>query len=542
MTADSADHELLTELACEEIDRRDVIGGIWRRDHTVWKPDPGEIANRLGWLDVSAEMRASVSTLGRFADEVRAEGFERVVLLGMGGSSLGPEALARIFGSADGYPELSVLDSVLPSEVRTVTDAIDPARTLFLVSSKSGTTVETSALYGHFRREVEASVGAENAGRHFVAVTDSGTPLARLAVRDGFGRLFLNPPDIGGRFAVQSLVGLVPAALMGLDLEAALDEVDAMADRCSATHTASDNPGARLGAAIAAQAVRGQDKLTLLASPSVASFAPWAEQLVAESLGKEGKGVVPVVGEPLTRSARPGADRQFVYVRLRGDDNAAIDSMADTADRQSRPLVTLELGDRNEMWGEFFRWEFAVAVAGALLGVNPFDQPDVELSKRMTRDALDGTGDAIGASGGASPAELLAGLRPGDYLAILVYVRRTAELDSALAGLRRVVGEIHGIATTVGYGPRYLHSTGQLHKGGPADGRFLQLVERPGSGEGADVGVPGADYTFGRLAKAQADGDLSALAALGRSVSRLCVDGTGAEDVGSLAAAVRRQA
>ncbi len=540
MSGDSSDHELLTELACEEIDRRDVVGRIWRRDHTVWKPEPDEIANRLGWLDVSAPMRRELPSLRRFADEVRADGLERVLLLGMGGSSLGPDALARTFGSAVGYPELSVLDSVLPCEVLAATDAIDPARTLFLVSSKSGTTVETNAMYRHFRSEVEASVGAESAGQHFVAITDSGTPLARLAVRDGFRRLLLNPPDIGGRYSVQSLVGLVPAALMGLDLEAALDQVDAMADRCSATHTASNSPGARLGAAIAAQAVRGQDKLTLLASPSVAAFAPWAEQLVAESLGKEGKGVVPVVGEPLARSARPGADRQFVYVRMRGDANAAVDSVADTAARQRRPLVTLELGDRNEVWREFFRWEFAVAVAGALLGVNPFDQPDVEFSKQMARDALGGADGSTGASDGVSSSELLADVEAGDYLAVLAYVRRTSELDAALAGLRRAIAERHGIATTVGYGPRYLHSTGQLHKGGPANGRFLQLVESPSSGEGTDLGVPGAGYTFGRLAKAQADGDLSALAALGRSVSRVYVEGSGVEEVSSLAASLRR--
>ncbi len=540
MAEGPADHELLTELACEEIDRRDVIGRMWRRDHTVWKPNPEEIANRLGWLDVSVTMRRELPSLRRFADEARADGFERVSLLGMGGSSLGPDALARTFDSADGYPEFSVLDSVLPSEVRAATDAIDPARTLFLVSSKSGTTVETNALYSHFRREVEASAAVENAGRHFAAITDSGTLLARLAVRDGFRRLFLNPPDIGGRYSVQSLVGLVPAALMGLDLEAALDQVDAMADRCSAAHNASDNPGARLGSAIAAQAVRGQDKLTLLASPSVASFAPWAEQLVAESLGKEGKGIVPVVGEPLTRSARPGADRQFVYVRLRGDDNAAVDSVADTAARQRRPLVTLELGNRNEVWGEFFRWEFAVAVAGALLGVNPFNQPDVEFSKQMARVALGGAGDSTGESGGVSSSELLADVQAGDYLAVLVYVRRTAELDAALAGLRLAVGERHGIATTVGYGPRYLHSTGQLHKGGPANARFLLLAEKPDDGCDGDVDVPGAAYTFGGLAKAQADGDHKALAALGRSVSRVYVEGSGVEQVSSLAASVRR--
>ena len=532
----------MMELACEEIDRRDIIGRIWRRDHTVWKPRPDEIADRLGWLDVSVAMRSELPSLRRFADEVRADGFRRVLLLGMGGSSLGPEALSRTFGSADGYPELQVLDSVLPSEVRAATDAIDPERTLFLVSSKSGTTIETNALYRHFRREVEASVGAAAAGQHFVAITDPDTPLATLGEREGFRRVFANPPDIGGRYSVQSLFGLVPAALMGLDLDVALDRIDAMGRRCSRGRAAGDNPGARLGAAIAAHAARGRYRLTMLTSPSVASFSPWAEQLVAESLGKEGKGIVPVVDDPITPSARLSGDRLLVYLRLQGDDNAATDAVADSAVRDRRPLMTLKLGEKSELWGEFYRWEFATAVAGALLEVNPFDQPDVELSKRMAISVLDGTGGTDDAPSGVSPAELLADAQPGGYLAVLVFVRRTVELDSALAELRRTVGEVHGVATTVGYGPRYLHSTGQLHKGGPANGRFLQLLENPRAGCAGDVTVPGAGYTFGRLARAQADGDLGALASLGRPVSRVYVEGTGAEDVMALADCLRRQA
>ena len=532
----------MMELACEEIDRRDIIGGIWRRDHTVWKPRPDEIADRLGWLDVSVAMRSELPSLRRFADEVRADGFRRVLLLGMGGSSLGPEALSRTFGSADGYPELRVLDSVLPSEVRAATDAIDPERTLFLVSSKSGTTIETNALYRHFRREVEASVGAAAAGQHFVAITDPDTPLAALGARKGFRRVFANPPDIGGRYSVQSLFGLVPASLMGLDLDVALDRIDAIARRCSYSRAARDNPCARLGAAIAAHAARGRYRLTMLTSPSVATFAPWAEQLVAESLGKEGKGIVPVVDEPVTTSARLNGDRLLVYLRLQGDDNAATDAVADSAVRDRRPLMTLKLGEKGELWGEFYRWEFATAAAGALLEVNPFDQPDVELSKRMAISVLDGTGGTDDAPSGVSPAELLADAQPGGYLAVLVFVRRTVELDSALAELRRTVGEVHGVATTVGYGPRYLHSTGQLHKGGPANGRFLQLLENPRAGCAGDVTVPGAGYTFGRLARAQADGDLGALASLGRPVSRVYVEGTGAEDVMALADCLRRQA
>ena len=527
----------MMELACEEIDRRDIIGRIWRRDHTVWKPRPDEIADRLGWLDVSVAMRSELPSLRRFADEVRADGFRRVLLLGMGGSSLGPEALSRTFGSADGYPQLRVLDSVLPSEVRAATDAIDPERTLFLVSSKSGATVETNALYRHFRREVEASVGAAAAGQHFVAITDPDTPLATLGEREGFRRVFANPPDIGGRYSVQSLFGLVPAALLGLDLDVALDRIDAMARRCSRGRAARDNPAARVSAR-PSQPTRpeGRYRLTMLTSPSVASFAPWAEQLVAESLGKEGKGIVPVVDEPITTSARLSGDRLLVYLRLQGDDNAATDAVADSAVRDRRPLMTLKLGEKSELWGEFYRWEFATAVAGALLEVNPFDQPDVELSKRMAISVLDGTGGTDDAPSGVSPAELLADAQPGGYLAVLVFVRRTVELDSALAELRRTVGEVHGVATTVGYGPRYMHSTGQLHKGGPANGRFLQLLEKPRAGRAGDVVVPGAGYTFGRLARAQADGDLGALASLGRPVSRVYVEGTGAEDGGRGAA------
>ena len=532
----------MMELACEEIDRRDIIGRIWRRDHTVWKPRPDEIADRLGWLDVSVAMRSELPSLRRFADEVRADGFRRVLLLGMGGSSLGPEALSRTFGSADGYPQLRVLDSVLPSEVRAATDAIDPERTLFLVSSKSGATVETNALYRHFRREVEASVGAAAAGRHFVAITDPDTPLAALGEREGFRRVFANPPDIGGRYSVQSLFGLVPAALLGLDLDSALDRIDAMGRRCSNSRAARDNPAACLGAAIAAHAAQGRYRLTMLTSPSVASFAPWAEQLVAESLGKEGKGIVLVVDEPMTTSARLSGDRLLVYLRLQGDDNAATDAVADSAVRDRRPLMTLKLGEKGELWGQFYRWEFATAVAGALLEVNPFDQPDVELSKRMAISVLDGTGGTDDAPSGVSPAELLADAQPGGYLAVLVFVRRTVELDSALAELRRTVGEVHGVATTVGYGPRYMHSTGQLHKGGPANGRFLQLLEKPRAGRAGDVVVPGAGYTFGRLARAQADGDLGALASLGRPVSRVYVEGTGAEDVLALAGCLRRHA
>ena len=478
-------------------------------------------------------MRAALPDLRRFADGVRNDGIHRVLLLGMGGSSLGPDALARTFGSADGYPELSVLDSILPSEVRAATDALDPATTLFLVSSKSGTTIETNALYRHFRAVVESSVGRDAAGRHFAAITDPGTPLAALADSENFRRVFINPPDIGGRYSVQSLFGLVPAVLMGHDLDAALDRLDAMRRECSQTGSAHANPGAKLGAAMAHFAMRGQDKLTLLASPSVASFAAWAEQLVAESLGKEGKGVVPVVGEPPVHPFRLDDERLFAHLRLRRDRNAPTDAYAGRVARVEHPVITLKMNDKSDLWGEFFRWEFATAVAGALLGLNPFDQPDVEVSKRLAASALSERDNAPATPNAATLGELIDDVPRGAYLAILAFTRRSPEMDAALAALRDAITDAQGVVTTAGYGPRYLHSTGQLHKGGPANALFLQLVERRES----DAAIPGESYTFGQLADAQADGDLRALTALGRNVARVRVSGPG--DVRALAAALR---
>ena len=508
------------EAALDDLQKREVIARIWRKDHTVWKPAPEEITNRLGWLTVTDLMREQIPGLVSFADEIRKTGFRNVVLLGMGGASLGAEVLHQTFGCAVGYPKFVALDSTVPAWVQAVTDAIDPAHTLFLVSSKSGGTIETISLYKYFRSLVAKAIGEERAGQNFVAITDAGTPLAQLADEAGFRRTFLNPSDVGGRYSVLSYFGLVPAALMGINVRTLLDRTDSMRERCVSGAPTQENPGAWLGVTIGALARQGRDKLTLITSPSIGSFGLWLEQLIAESTGKEGKGILPVVGEPLAASAHYGGDRLFVCLKLEGDNNAAIDTAVESIKSLGQPVVDLELRDRYDLGAEFFRWEFATAVAGAILGINPFDQPNVQAAKDATQRVLQeyqtaGCLPMVEVAG--SLADLLAETRRGDYFAIMAYMRRTPEIEAALVNFRRKVTEKYHIVTTVGYGPRLLHSTGQLHKGGPDTGLFLQVT----TDHEKDLSIPGEACTFGVLADAQALGDLQALQSLGRRVSRI---------------------
>jgi glucose-6-phosphate isomerase/transaldolase/glucose-6-phosphate isomerase len=523
------------ESALKGLEGRRVIHRIWLKDPTVWKPDPREIANRLGWLAVTDTMREQVPALESFAGEVKAEGYRHVVLLGMGGSSLGPEVLQQTFGSAAGYPSLVVLDSTLPAVVRGVERCIDPAATLFLVSSKSGGTIEPLSFYKHFRRLVEVAVGPQKAGHSFVAITDPGTSLEARAREQGFRRVFLNPPDVGGRYSVLSYFGLVPAALMGLDIRKLLERAGRVREGCASRVPASDNPGAWLGVVMGTLALRGRDKLTLVISPAIAGFGLWVEQLLAESTGKEGRGIVPIAREPLGAPGRYGDDRVFVYLRLAGDDNAFNDRALEGIERSGQPVVRLDLGDEYDLGGEFFRWEFATAVAGAVLGIHPFDQPDVQGAKDMTDRMLlqhrrEGRLPLVEAPGDLSHA--LAQAKPGDYLAIMAYIPQTAETEGALDQLRRTVLERHGTATTLGYGPRFLHSTGQLHKGGPNTVICLQLT----ADDGPDVPIPGEPYSFGVLAEAQAAGDLQALQASGRRIVRVDVGPDPAHGIRRLAA------
>lgn len=478
---------------------------VWRRDHTVWGRGPREVVDRLGWLTLPRAMEGQLAELEEFAAACAAEGLTTAVLCGMGGSSLAPEVLRSVFGVAPGRLDVLVLDSTHPHQVLAVDRAVDPDRALFLIFSKSGTTAETLAHLAHFWDRVPD-------GSRFVAVTDPGTPLASLAARRGFRRVFVHPPDVGGRYAALSPVGLVPGALLGVDLGGLLRRAREAARACGPEVPAPDNPGAWLGAWVGEAARAGRDKLTLVLEPRFAPFGLWVEQLVAESTGKEGRGVVPVVGEDPGPAQAYGEDRLFVVLgggRLRD----ALDPLASSG----HPVLHLPLEEPLWLGGEFFRWELAVAVAGHVLGIHPFDQPDVERTKAATRRFLE---EGTPRVEWGDPRALLGTVRPGDYVAVQAFVPRTEAWERRLQAIRLGLRDRLRVATTVGFGPRFLHSTGQLHKGGPPTGVFLQVVEEPRE----DVPVPGAGHTFGQLLLAQAAGDLHALLAAGRRAARVRVE------------------
>ena len=502
------------------LEQSQVVTRIWSGDHTVWKPDPTEIADRLGWLTVTDLMRQQASDLASFAAEVRDVGFKHFVLLGMGGSSLGPEVLRQTFGSAPGYPELIVLDSTVPGWVQSVTDAIDPAQTIFLVSSKSGSTTEPNMFCAYFRDLVEQAVGLDAAGQHFIAVTDPESSLARLGSEQGFRRVFLNPTDLGGRYSVLSFFGLVPAAIIGLDVLKLLDRADGMRNQTKPEIPASENLGVLLAAVMGVFSQRGRDKLTVVTSPAISSFGLWVEQLIAESTGKDGIGLVPVAGEPQTSPKYYGEDRMFVYLRLDGDDNGSTDDAVQAVESSGQPVVRLGLADVYHIGAEFFHWEMATAIAGSIICINPFDQPNVQAAKDMTESVLaqyKTSGKLPDMEEADSIGQLLAMAGPGYYLAIMAYVTQSPEVEQALDDLRRRVTEKYGIATTMGYGPRFLHSTGQLHKGGPASGLFLQITAE----HSQTLPIAGTPYSFGVLSNAQALGDLQALRASKRRAARV---------------------
>ena len=489
-----------------------LVERVWAKDPTVWKPDPGtpEITNRLGWLDVADAMLVAAPDLRRLAEAARGS-FDRVVLCGMGGSSLAPEVLRRTFESRKGFPGLTVLDTTEPGAVDAVgSSASRLARTLFIVSSKSGSTQETGSLAAHFWAATQA------AGAQFVAVTDPGTPLERLARERGFRRVFSNPPDIGGRYSALSYFGLVPAALIGVDIDTMLRTGQAMAARCR-ERRAGRNPGAWLGAVIGEAALAGRNKLTIVCSPALASFGLWAEQLVAESSGKEGKGIVPVVEPALGEPAAYGADRLFVRMSLAGERDAAGERALERLQAAGHPVVRLVLGDRTELGANFFGWEFAVATACAIIGVNAFDQPNVAESKANTKQLL---ASGVTPSPAATPGELrtfLQGIPQGHYLALLAYVRPDDATERRLNGVAMRLRDATRVAVTWGFGPRYLHSTGQLHKGGPAIGHFLMVTAEPSS----RVPIPEHRFDFGTLFHAQYEGDRQALGRRGLPVLRV---------------------
>jgi glucose-6-phosphate isomerase len=512
----------LVAAANAQLSASHAVERMWAHDYRLWKSDPTDITNRLGWLTIIEYMKDRTEELRTFAASAKKRGIRDVVLLGMGGSSLGPEVLRASFGTSPGFPRLWVLDSTVPGWVRQVTQAIDPARSLFILASKSGGTIEVMSLFAHFWELVYQTRGSQ-AGEQFLAITDPGTGLVKLAAEHQFWRIFTNPPDIGGRYSVLSYFGLVPAALMGIDVARLLTRATAMAQACRSQLSSGENPGTDLGASMASLAQAGRNKITLIASPQITTFGLWAEQLLAESTGKEGTGLIPVANEPMVSPTAYGTDRLFIYLRLKGDENRQLDRHVAGLARQGHPILTLALQDRYDLAAEFFRWEVATALAGYLLGIHPFDQPNVQESKDNTARVLEtirSTGrlpKQASATSAQAASQLKRRCRPGAYVAILAYTTPSSRMEQAIRSLRRALVSHHHVTTTAGYGPRYLHSTGQLHKGGPTIGLFLQLVDPMIP----DLSVPGKPFTFRTLAQAQAAGDIQALHAHAQQAIRL---------------------
>jgi glucose-6-phosphate isomerase len=499
--------------AVAELARERAVARLWQRDPTLWKPRPEdniELADRLGWLTLPDDFLRQAGELEEFARSVASKGIQHAVVCGMGGSSLAPEVFRITFAAQNESPRLIVLDTTDPGQVRAADEAIDPAHTLFLISSKSGGTIEVIALLAHFWEL------AGERGEQFCAITDPGTSLERLACERGFHHTFLNPTDIGGRYSALSYFGLAPAALIGVDIARLLRPPVHERELCTVDDPAN-NTGARLGAFIGGCARAGRDKLTILASPRLASFGLWVEQLIAESTGKEGKGIVPVVSERIGYADEYGNDRCFVVLRLGSDDNAELDRAIDGL-RGRHPLLVRSLGDVYELGAEMYCWEVATALAGALLHINAFDQPNVQESK-------DNTARVLNASQKPSPrttdiqsvSQFLSGVTAGDYVALQAYLTPTPDVEGRLQQIRKRIRDRYRVATTLGFGPRFLHSTGQLHKGGPPTGVFLQLTYEPSE----DVAIPGQPYSFGTLIEAQSIGDWQSLDGRGLRVARV---------------------
>jgi transaldolase / glucose-6-phosphate isomerase len=526
------DGAVTTRLA--QLEQQAVVRRIAEKDAGLWKANGSvekEIRDRLGWLQVADRMEERVPELDGLRKELIGEGFTDVVLMGMGGSSLAPEVFRQTFGVPNGALDVHVLDTTDPAAISALEQSVDLKKSVFIVASKSGTTLETLSHYEYFFQKTGQRA------QQFIAITDPGTSLADEAHRRGFRKTFLNPPDIGGRYSALSYFGLVPAALGGVDLGSLLDRAATMMHACSPSVPAGENPGAWLGAVFAEAARVGRDKITIIAPPPVQSFGIWAEQLIAESTGKEGKGLVPVADEALGPPEVYGNDRLFVRLALEGatpgEPGRADDAWYQLA-KAGHPVVTLKLKDPLALGAEFFRWEYAIAVAGAILGINVFDQPNVQEAKDLTKQVLSEgnpptVGEGIrwagqqGSTLDAAVQALLAQVRPGDYVALLAYIAPGAEHDRALTAIRLAIRDKYRVATTVGYGPRYLHSTGQLHKGGPNTGVFLQLV----GDDPKDIPIPGQTFSFGVLKQAQALGDFQALRNHGRRVLRVQVRDVG---------------
>ncbi len=539
---------------------------LWQKDASLWTGS--DEASWLGWLDIVDEQIAHRDQLRKVAEDVQSAGFQHVLLLGMGGSSLCPEVLRMTFGKIPGFPELHVLDSTDPAQVKEFESHVDIAKTLFIVSSKSGSTLEPNIFKQYFFERTKQTVGADKAGSHFIAITDPGSKMQQVAEADRFRAIFYGRPSIGGRYSALSNFGMVPAAIMGLDTKKFLDRTAEMVRACGEGVTVEENPGAVLGIILGTAASARHDKVTIITSPGISDLGAWLEQLLAESTGKLGKGIIPVDREQLAAPETYGNDRVFVHIRLESETNAEQDGKIAALEKIGHPAVRIVVADTYDLGQEFFRWEIATAVAGSILGINAFNQPDVEASKIATKNLtteyektnslppekpvleegrvrvftdeknaaeLAKTVGGDKSLGGYLKAHL-GRIKAGDYFAVLAYIQMNPEHEGTLQEIRHAVRDKKRVATCLGFGPRFLHSTGQAYKGGPNSGVFLQIT----CDDAVDLPVPGQKYTFGVVKAAQARGDFQVLAERGRRALRLHLGPDVKAGLATLSAAVKK--
>jgi transaldolase / glucose-6-phosphate isomerase len=537
--------ELQAALAAslEDWKKNNKVARLWQKDASLWSnADEGKW---LGWLTITDEQLANLNTLKQFAAEVKKAKFKHMLLLGMGGSSLCPEVLRMTFGKIAGFPELHVLDSTDPAQIKAIEKKLDLKKTLCIVSSKSGSTLEPNIFKQYFFERVGKAVGDKVVGSRFIAVTDPGSKMQQVAEDDKFWKIFAGDPTIGGRYSALSNFGMVPAAAMGMDLGKFLKTTQEMVKACGASSTADTNPGVLLGNILGLAANHGRDKITIITSPGISDLGAWLEQLIAESTGKIGKGIIPVDREKLAKPSVYGSDRIFAYLRLANKPNKAQDTAVAAIEKAGHPVVRITLPNVYALGQEFFRWEIATAVAGSIIGINAFNQPDVEASKIETKkltSQYEATGslppespffiakdaklfaddkNSAALSGGKSLNEIvkthLSRIGAGDYFALLGYIPMNAQNEKALQTIRMSVRDAKRVATCLGFGPRFLHSTGQAYKGGPNSGVFLQIT----CDDASDLAVPGQKYTFGVVKAAQARGDFAVLAERGRRALRV---------------------
>ena len=525
----SSHYEATVQEWIQKTEKQSLVKRLWGKDATLWKKSPkdhAEILTRLGWLSVAHLMKDQLPGLKAFADEIRKEGAAHVVLLGMGGSSLAPEVFQTVVGNKPGYPELLVLDSTDPVKVRTIQEKIDLQKTVFIVSSKSGGTIELLSFYQFFFEKIKAAEG-ENTGQRFIAITDPGSPLEKLAKENQFRRIFLAPPDVGGRFSALTYFGLVPAAMIGADIDKVLRGAEKMMDDSSLAVSSQDNSSLVLGIAMAVLAEEGRDKLTLVTPESLESFGDWIEQLVAESTGKEDIGIIPVVREKLMAPERYGDDRFFVALMPRNLKNSEeFEAKLEALSQAGHPVLILSMRDAYDLGAEFFRWEFATAVACTLLKINAFDQPDVQAAKNSAKAILknfEETGQIPIRQTDISLETFWENADTGNYVSLLAFLPDSDPIKGRLGELANKIRTRTKLAVTMGFGPRYLHSTGQLHKGGANSGLFILIT----ANHAADVAVPGEKYSFAQLELAQAMGDFEALETRGRWLVHLRAEDTG---------------